>query len=386
MELQAVYQPIVDLRDSAVIGYEALVRGHGDHGRVVAPAELFAAARADGRVAEVDDASREAALRGARDLDLAGDFTLFVNADGRTLSDSLPAATGQRLVIEVNERDLIAHPQEILGTLTRLRTRGWGIALDDVGADSRSLALMSLLYPDVIKLDLPRLLERSESEIAAVVTGVGVESERSQAQILVEGIDSEETLARARAWGATLGQGFLLGPPGPLPDTPPKAGRPLRMVDAAADPWSGTPFERVTNWKRPEVGSHELADAVARAIEQRAARSGDSALVLSALPDESLGDPRLARRYEALADHLAFVGVLANGAGFAGAQGVRHGALRADDPLRGTWAVVGLGPWYGALFVARPQEDGWAFAVSYDRETVTECASMLMARLSPLED
>jgi EAL domain-containing protein (putative c-di-GMP-specific phosphodiesterase class I) len=37
----------------------------------------------------------------------------------------------------------------MLRALTELRSAGWGIALDDVGADSRSLVLMSVLYPDV---------------------------------------------------------------------------------------------------------------------------------------------------------------------------------------------------------------------------------------------
>ena len=45
----------------------------------------------------------------------------------------------------------------LLRALTQFRTQGWGVALQNVGADSRSLALMSLLYPDVIKLDLRRL-------------------------------------------------------------------------------------------------------------------------------------------------------------------------------------------------------------------------------------
>ena len=48
----------------------------------------------------------------------------------------------------------------MLRALTRAAPRGWGVALDDVGADSRSLAPMPVLYPDVIKLDLRLLDER----------------------------------------------------------------------------------------------------------------------------------------------------------------------------------------------------------------------------------
>ena len=123
------------------------------------------------------------------------------------------------------------------------------MALDDVGADSRSLALMSLLYPDVIKLDMRRMQRRGDAEIAPIVTAVGTESERSRAIVLAEGIDSEEQLAVARAWGATLGQGYLLGSPAPLPAHDP-AVRALAST-SGGDPCGATPFARVTNWKRP---------------------------------------------------------------------------------------------------------------------------------------
>ena len=122
----------------------------------------------------------------------------------------------------------------LLRALTQFRGQGWGVALENVGADSRSLALMSLLYPDVIKLDLRRLQQRSPEDIARIVGAVGAESERRQAVVLAEGIDSEEQLAAARAFGAQLGQGFLLGEPAPLPSPMPEPGRPVRLTSSAA--------------------------------------------------------------------------------------------------------------------------------------------------------
>ena len=224
----------------------------------------------------------------------------------------------------------------MLRTLTELRTRGWGVSLDDVGADSRSLAVMPLLYPDVIKLDLRLLAERDPVDVARVVTAVGAEAERRHATVLAEGIDSDAQLEMARAAGATLGQGFMLGEPGPLPDPLPKPGRPLRLAGAGGDASGPLPYQRVTNWKRPTRGPLELAERAAALLSGQAAALGPTGMLLAA-PDSS----HSSERYEALRDALGFVGVLEPGV------------------LEDTWTEVALGPGYGACFVARRDGDEW---------------------------
>ena len=183
----------------------------------------------------------------------------------------------------------------MLRALTRLRSAGWGIALDDVGADLRSLALMSVLYPDVIKLDLRLLGERSPEDRARIVTAVGAEAERRRAAVLAEGIDSEEQLAGARAYGATLGQGYLLGAPRPLPAPLPEPGRGLKLPGGGGDPFGAAPWERVTNWRRPGKGSRRQAAEAARVIVDHAAELGPTAMVLASLADESHGPDSVAR-------------------------------------------------------------------------------------------
>ena len=79
--VMAAFQPIVDLRDASVVGYEALARPQD--GR--SPQQLFAAAREQGRLPEVDRACRAAALRDARAAGLGAPFSLFLNADASAL-------------------------------------------------------------------------------------------------------------------------------------------------------------------------------------------------------------------------------------------------------------------------------------------------------------
>ena len=376
LDLRPVFQPVVDLRDGTVRGYEALLRDGEDRGAQT----LLAAARREDSLLALDLAARDAALRTATEHGLGAPFTLFLNADPGTLDHYAPdlPATRATLVVEVTERALIERPEAMLRALTRLRSAGWGIALDDVGGDSRSLALMSVLYPDVIKLDLRLLSGRDAEDVARIVTAVGAEAERRHTTVLAEGIDSEEQLATARAVGATLGQGYLLGDPAALPDPLPEPGRPLRFPGSGGDPFGTTPWERVTNWRRPYTGSGRLAGRAARLLIERAAEHGRTAMILAALTDET-PDEAL-DRYAWLPERVAFVGVLNAGRTFDG-SGVRGG--RADDPLTGT--LVALAPEFAACFVSRRTgEDEWEFATTYDRDTVVECALPLMARMEPL--
>ncbi|MCW2581632.1 MAG: hypothetical protein JWQ53_422, partial [Klenkia sp.] len=206
--VSSVFQPIVDLDSGRVVAYEALARG--PQGPLHTPDALFAAARAAGVLAELDAACRTAAFRGAVEQGLLAPLTVFVNVepevlDRAPLADLLAiaqAAPSQlRGVVEITERALATRPADLLQTVQRIREIGWGLALDDVGADSMSLAFMPLLRPDVVKLDLRLVQERPGPEIAEIMNAVNAYAERSGALILAEGIETERHLLTARALG-----------------------------------------------------------------------------------------------------------------------------------------------------------------------------------------
>ncbi len=114
------------------------------------------------------------------------------------------------MVAEVTERSLSDQPAELLAAVERLRQMGVAIALDDVGADPRSLALMPFLAPEVIKLDLRLVHENPSSQIAEIVHAVSAESERSGALVLAEGIETEEHRRTALALGSSLRPGLAV--------------------------------------------------------------------------------------------------------------------------------------------------------------------------------
>jgi EAL domain-containing protein (putative c-di-GMP-specific phosphodiesterase class I) len=74
-------------------------------------------------------------------------------------------------------------------------------------ADPASLALLPLLAPDLIKLDMALIRERPGQHAARVMSAVAAHAERTGAVVLAEGVETEQHRVTARALGATYGQG-----------------------------------------------------------------------------------------------------------------------------------------------------------------------------------
>jgi EAL domain-containing protein (putative c-di-GMP-specific phosphodiesterase class I) len=409
------YQPVVDLVTGAVVAYEALARG--PRGTALErPDALFAAAAAAGRTAELDRLCREVALEGARGV-LTGSWSLFLNVEpvaapldgevgaAETAATTVPTprvpasamprtdSTGPRVVVEITERNLTARPAELLRMVEGFRARGWGIALDDVGADPGSLALLPLLRPDVIKLDLRLVQDRPTPAIAEIFSAVSAEAERSGALVLAEGIETPEHAAIARSLGATLGQGWMLGRPGPLPEVLPPApvvGVPIAAV-GPGDP-TASPFERVAAHRGVRSATKRLLIAMSKNIEAQALASPAEAVVLAAFQEARHLTPATVRRYRRLADHVVFVGALGEGMGPEPVPGVRGAHLSPDDPVRGEWDIAVVGPHFAVALVARdlgddgPEGDRrFEYVLTHDRDLVVRLASDLMARMLPVD-
>ena len=140
-----------------------------------------------------------------------------------------------RVVLEITERALGARPAELLRTVERVRALGWGVALDDVGAETMSLAFMPLLRPDVVKLDLRLVQERPGPAIAEIMNAVNAYAEQTGAVVLAEGIETEAHLAMARALGATPRAGLAVRPARPRAGPGPRRRRARAAAAGAAD-------------------------------------------------------------------------------------------------------------------------------------------------------
>jgi len=393
--LVPAFQPIMDLLTGSVVGYEALARWPGLP--AATPDRVFREAHRIGRVADLDWACRLAALRTAMDSGMPADRTLFVNVEPASVGRPAPehaacvltAAQGRlRIMLELTERALFTHPAELMRTVGAARDRGWGIALDDVGANPASLAMLPFVSPDVIKLDLSLIQASPSSTQARIMAAVMAHAERTDASVLAEGVESEAHLERALSLGAVLGQGWYFGRPGPIDDLPPA---PTQIPFAQGyDAAPTTPFDLVARHRSLRVGRKRLLLALSRFIEDQALNVGTPPVVLTAFQTAARFTPGTRRRYQQIAARCPFVGVLGADLPATPLPGVRGADLAAHDPLVGEWTVVVVGDHYAGALIARdlgddgPDHDRrFEFVVTHDRRVVLAAGRSLMSRLLP---
>ncbi len=395
-EVRSALQPIVDLGTKAVIGYEALARG--PEGRLATPNALFSAAREAGVLADLDRACRRAALRAAIEHGVSKPLWLFVNVEPEVL-DSEPmdelvaladeAPGGLQVVLEITERALAVRPAELLRTVELVRSRGWRIALDDVGADDMSLAFMPLLRPEVVKLDLRLVRDRPSPEVASIMNAVNAYSESSGALVVAEGIENADHLLTAGALGAVLGQGWMLGRPSFATVSEPAGALTLPLVPV--QDWSGmSPFGCLPDGSRLRRSSKPLLIEISKHLERESLRYGPACVIVSTFQDAKFFSSGTVARYAELVEGVGFVAVLGEGLEEEPLPGLRGARLQPDDTLRGEWDVVVLAPHFSAALLARDLGDTgpdperrFDFAVTYDRDTVVKTAQALLSRVAP---
>ena len=218
-DLRCWFQPIVDVRDGRVVGYEALARIEGAAGPM-GPAAWFAAARAHGVTAELEAACLAKAL--SHRPSLPPDCFLSVNVGPGVLThprllavlDSEVDLTG--VVLELTEH--VAHDTraDVAAALRPYREAGAEVAVDDTGAGSGALAHLLGLRPGVIKVDrsLVTDVDRDGGKQAAV-RALGSVAERIEARLVAEGVERTEELDALADLRVGLAQGYVLARPAP---------------------------------------------------------------------------------------------------------------------------------------------------------------------------
>ncbi|KQO10194.1 hypothetical protein ASF06_08345 [Agreia sp. Leaf244] len=389
--LRTSFEPIFDLDSMSVIAYGTAAQGPPGS-PLDSPTALRAAAADSDRLAEVDSAGRIAAMKTAERAGLSLPRSLFFHAEPETIHAlSLDdTARARPMVLEIRGHNLAtADLVALLKSIVDIRDQGWAIALTEVCVDAHALALLPIIAPDVIDVDLRLIGGLPDQHVASIVSAISAYAEATGCLVLATGVENEGHLTTARALGATLGRGSFFGVPGRLPNTLPwlSGVRPApagRLAGLRQD----TPFSVAAERRETRPSHRDLLLEISLFLEARAAQENGSAVVLGTFQHRENFDERAVERYYPLADTAAFVGVFGHGFDLLTLSDAVYAVeLDKEDPLVAEWNVVVISPDFAATLTARqvgepsPSNDDFEFILTHDRRLTIEAARTLVARL-----
>ena len=220
--LTTVFQPIVNLTDGSVLGYEALARPEG-FAALDSVEEIFEAARTSGHIRDLDRICRSRAIEDAKQL--PPESTLFLNISASTLMNPIHGVDDlldilrstqrppQTVVLDITEHELISDYEVLHRVLAAYRGEGLRFALDDVGEGHSTLKLLAASASEYLKLGRSLTMTSARVGSRAVIEATTTFARISGATMIAEGVENEYAADMMKAAGIALGQGFGLGKP-----------------------------------------------------------------------------------------------------------------------------------------------------------------------------
>jgi EAL domain-containing protein (putative c-di-GMP-specific phosphodiesterase class I) len=207
-------------------GAEALLRWNHPTMGVVPPSIFLGALAASPIVAEVGDWVLRSACCEAADWQIASS-KIFVSANlfqGQIVNPALPAEIAAVLAevglpahlleLEISENFTLENDDEILRSLTALRTAGVGLALDDLGTGRASLTQVAKLPVSCLKIDqsFVRQMVPGRRDAVLVKALVALAHELNM-EVVAEGVETEAQAKILSVSSCDRGQGYFFGRP-----------------------------------------------------------------------------------------------------------------------------------------------------------------------------
>jgi EAL domain-containing protein (putative c-di-GMP-specific phosphodiesterase class I) len=217
-QIEVLYQPQIEPGTGRIVGAEALARS-----ALTPSAEgLFKRAAAAGLDERLSRLIQRKALRCAaawegplRNLKLSINLLpadLAREGFEKWLLEEIETAgmDPTRLTVEITESALLVDQEVVAERLNLLRKAGISIAIDDFGTGYASLAYLTSLPLDMIKIDRGLITEIVGRERDRIVVRAMIRLARElDLLVAVEGVESTPQLALLADWGCDLYQGFL---------------------------------------------------------------------------------------------------------------------------------------------------------------------------------
>ena len=224
----AHYQPKVACQDGRLLGCEALLRWHCPDKGMIPPNVFIPVAEETGHIDVLTDLIIDAAARHLRRCqERDPDLHMAVNLSASSLIDvTFPDRVSGRLrehgvraedfVFEVTEREVIGHLAPALDCLSRLRLKGFGLAVDDFGTGFASLHQLRCLPVTEVKVDREFVHRAGEDADRRSILESSVSLGRKLGlSIVAEGVEDQTDWHTVAALSCDMVQGFFVSRPMP---------------------------------------------------------------------------------------------------------------------------------------------------------------------------
>lgn len=222
-EFVPYYQPIVDIKNGRIVGYEALMRWHHPQRGVLSPGQFLNTAEDMGISIAMD---RQLFAQVCRDANaLRGDNNAFVSINLSTDHFNTPGfdrylidllhehdVPASRLRVEVTERALLENTTVVKQTLAGLRQGGVHIALDDFGTGYSSLSYLHQYPLQTLKIDqsfVANLVKDEQKMSDAVIRAIIAMAENLSINVIAEGVETPMQRDLLQDLNCRYVQGFL---------------------------------------------------------------------------------------------------------------------------------------------------------------------------------
>jgi len=226
--ITTVFQPIYNVEQKTILGYEALTRGP-KNSHLYSPEALFTLAQQYGLLSELELLCREKAITRFVELQLSGKLFLniclnvMLNKDhphGETIKlVKKSGLSAKQVVIEISEKSPFPDSDILLKTLNKYRQFGFDIAIDDLGAGYSGLKQWSYLRPNIVKIDRYFVEQCDQDLMKQKFLKILFELGKiSNADVIAEGIETKGEFELLRSLGMVYAQGYFLAHPNEFPN------------------------------------------------------------------------------------------------------------------------------------------------------------------------
>jgi diguanylate cyclase (GGDEF)-like protein/PAS domain S-box-containing protein len=228
-EFTVHFQPLLNVKTGAILGFEALVRWRHPERGMVPPSEFIPAAEETGLIGLIGEWVMRQACAQARAWHDAGypELQVAVNCSAHQFQrdglvetvERILRETGlsaSRLDLEITESVIIEDSEEVVARFQRLDDMGVRIAIDDFGIGYSSLSYLKRFAVHQLKIDQSFVRDiHSDPDDASIVSAIIAIAHSLGLEVVAEGVETAEQLAFLRSLGCDAAQGYYFSKPLP---------------------------------------------------------------------------------------------------------------------------------------------------------------------------